>query len=155
MVADQDTGWRYIGKPRKGIQCHDGCIDPGQLPGHRGIDPWHDPLCAWHTADRITHPLRTAIRMGILHGTARRHALPYRPCSLELSVAELQFANCLGNSTLIRAGTRIFVPNVPTRTPTTAPTRPVPTTSRPSNTPSEMPTSTPTIPPSLPNRVNI
>jgi len=54
-----------------------------------------------------------------------------------VSVTELQFANCLDGSTLIRAGTRIFVPNVPTRTPTTAPTR------RP--TPSEVPTSTPTL----------
>ena len=61
-----------------------------------------------------------------------------------VTVTELQFANCMGSSTLIRAGTRIFVPNVHTLTPTTEPTQPVPTTPRPSNTPGEMPSSTPT-----------
>jgi LysM repeat protein len=37
-----------------------------------------------------------------------------------VTLAELQFANCMGNSNLIRAGQRIFVPNVATRTPTVA-----------------------------------
>jgi LysM repeat protein len=38
-----------------------------------------------------------------------------------VTIAELQVANCLGSSTLIRAGQRVFVPNVriPTPTPTT------------------------------------
>ncbi len=43
-----------------------------------------------------------------------------------VSVAELQFANCLGSSTLIITGQRIKVPNVPTRTPSP--------TDRPENT---------------------
>ena len=34
------------------------------------------------------------------------------------SVAELQFGNCLGNSTLIFTGQSLYVPYVPTRTPT-------------------------------------
>ena len=72
------TGWRYIGRPRSAIQCHDGCIDPGQLPGHRRINPWHAPLRAWHTADRITDPVRTATRMDLLHGTAWRYTVPHR-----------------------------------------------------------------------------
>lgn len=71
-----------------------------------------------------------------------------------VSVADLQFANCLGNSILIRAGQRIFVPNVHTQTPTTEPTHPVPTII-PTNTPTEIPTSTPTVPPSLtPTQIN-
>ena len=48
-----------------------------------------------------------------------------------VSVAELQYANCLGSSTLIRAGTRIFVPSVNTRTPTTAPTHTATSTPHP------------------------
>ena len=34
-----------------------------------------------------------------------------------VEVSTLQWANCLGNSTYIRAGQRLYVPNVPTRTP--------------------------------------
>lgn len=51
-----------------------------------------------------------------------------------VSVSELQFANCLGSSTLLRAGQRIFVPNM--RTPTRAPTRSASSTPRSSHTPS-------------------
>jgi LysM repeat protein len=35
---------------------------------------------------------------------------------------QLQQANCMGTSTLIIIGTKLWVPNVPTKTPTTAPT---------------------------------
>ena len=62
-----------------------------------------------------------------------------------VTVAELQFANCLESSTLIRAGRRIFVPNIHTRTPTAAPTHLVPTTQHPSDTPSSVPTYTLTV----------
>ena len=34
-----------------------------------------------------------------------------------VSVPELQFANCMGTSTLLVTGTHIYVPNTPTRTP--------------------------------------
>lgn len=63
-----------------------------------------------------------------------------------VSVAQLQAANCLGNSTLIYAGTVIFVPNVPPRiTPTRTPTS---TEKPPTNTPLPK-TKTPTpVPPS-------
>ncbi|MEW6716699.1 MAG: LysM domain-containing protein [Chloroflexota bacterium] len=84
-----------------------------------------------------------------------------------VTVPQLQFANCLGNSTLIRAGERIWVPNVPTRTlqpsltytPTRTPTPGTATSTRTStptstatttgtatrtNTPSPSATSTPT-----------
>lgn len=61
-----------------------------------------------------------------------------------VSVPQLQAANCLGNSTLIYAGTVIFVPNVPPRiTPTRTPTA---TTKPPTNTPPPN-TKTPTPPP--------
>jgi LysM repeat protein len=56
-------------------------------------------------------------------------------------VSHLQYANCLGSSTNIRAGQSLFVPNVPTRTPppthTHTPTlTPIPSlTSTPSQTP--------------------
>ena len=60
-----------------------------------------------------------------------------------VSIAELQFANCMGNSTFIRAGSRIYVPDVPTRTP--SPTIKPTNTKKPpaSNTPPSN-TSTPT-----------
>ena len=57
-----------------------------------------------------------------------RISLAYR-----VSVAELQNANCLGYSTRINAGQRLYVPNVPTSTPAIT------------NTPSPTNTFTPTI----------
>ncbi len=39
-----------------------------------------------------------------------------------VSANQLQLANCMGTSTLIKVGTKLWVPNVPTRTPTNAPT---------------------------------
>lgn len=59
-----------------------------------------------------------------------------------ISVAELQFANCLGSSSVIRVGQKLFVPNVPTRTPQPSPS-PKPTHA-PTKTPAPKPTSTPT-----------
>lgn len=65
-----------------------------------------------------------------------------------VTVAQLQYANCLGSSTLIRAGQKLYVPNVPTSTPRMIPTdteQPQPSdtaTSVPSAT--DVPTSTPT-----------
>jgi LysM repeat protein len=48
--------------------------------------------------------------------------------SFGVTVSQLQFANCLGSSTNIRAGSRIYVLNVPTRTPILTRTfTPVPT----------------------------
>lgn len=69
-----------------------------------------------------------------------RIGLKYR-----VSVAMLQFANCLGSSTTIRTGQLLYVPNVPTSTfvstatPTNTPTTPV--------TPSSTPTATATTQP--------
>ncbi len=56
-----------------------------------------------------------------------------------VSVQELQLANCLGYSTQIKVGQRLFVPNVPTSTPAVT------------NTPPATPTSshTPTLNPSM------
>lgn len=70
----------------------------------------------------------------------------------------LQQANCLGNSTLIYAGQRLWVPNVPTRTPivtdtpiiiviATSTATPTPT-AFPSETPTSLPTVTLTVTPS-------
>ena len=77
---------------------------------------------------------------------------------LGVSVSELQFANCLGDSTTIRAGQRLYVPFLPpliparTETPTLAPTpsqtgSPQPPTSTPINTPTPVPSPTPTAEP--------
>lgn len=61
-----------------------------------------------------------------------------------VTVEDLQFANCLGSSTLIRVGQKLYVPNVPTLTPVVQPTyTEVP---QPSNTPTLAPSSTPTQP---------
>jgi LysM repeat protein len=57
-----------------------------------------------------------------------------------VSVAQLQYANCLGGSSLIKSGDRLYVPNVPTRTP--SPTH--------TFTPSPLPTETPTLLPTTP-----
>lgn len=62
-----------------------------------------------------------------------------------VSVLELQLANCIESPDYIRSGQRIYVPNVPARTPTYTPTRRASTTPQPSTTPSESPTSSPTI----------
>ncbi|MBN2149700.1 MAG: LysM peptidoglycan-binding domain-containing protein [Anaerolineales bacterium] len=65
------------------------------------------------------------------------------------TVRDLQQANCLGTSTLIRVGQRLAVPNVPTRTPMRTPT-PRPSATEPAlPTSTEQPTSTPT-PPTMP-----
>lgn len=73
------------------------------------------------------------------------------------TVSKLQYANCLGNSTLIRAGQKLYVPNVATITPKPFPTdteQPQPSltaTSPPSATavntlmPTQMLTATPTM----------
>jgi LysM repeat protein len=74
-----------------------------------------------------------------------------------VSIADLQYANCLGDSTVIDPGTGLYVPNAPTITPTPIPTNtstPKPTaastnaptkTNTPTSTPVPAdPTSTPT-----------
>lgn len=91
-----------------------------------------------------------------------------------VTVRELQEANCLGNSVVIYTGQRLYVPNIPTRTPSGSPTRiptatmtpieiiepstetpaPIPTdtslpTDTPYPTPTQIPSNTPnpTLPP--------
>jgi LysM repeat protein len=53
---------------------------------------------------------------------------------LEVTVAELQAANCLDSSTLVRIGQRIFVPDVSKQTPTITPVQPTATSPEPSVT---------------------
>jgi LysM repeat protein len=68
-------------------------------------------------------------------------------------VSDLQNANCMGSSTLIRTGQILFVPDVHIHTPTTQPTR----TPKPSPAPTEAPSSTPPTPASptpIPTRTN-
>lgn len=69
--------------------------------------------------------------------------------AFRVSVYEIQLANCMGTSTLIRTGDRIYVPNVPTTTPTNTPTaRPTHTSSPvPTTMPTEAPTPAPTLEP--------
>ena len=61
-----------------------------------------------------------------------------------VTVFQLQLANCMGNSTVIRMDRKLYVPNVPTRTPLVSPTK------KPTAPPaaSVTPTSTTVIPPS-------
>lgn len=72
-----------------------------------------------------------------------------------VTVADLQWANCLGTLTTIRAGQLLYVPflRVPTRTP--QPTRtPIPSsTSQPSPVPTETPSFTPFIPTDTPTQI--
>jgi LysM repeat protein len=77
---------------------------------------------------------------------------------LGVSVSDLQFANCLGNSTIIRAGQRLYVPFLPPLIPTrTAPptstqtASPLPPTSTPvpSATPTAEEPPVETLPPSI------
>ena len=61
--------------------------------------------------------------------------------SFGVSVGYLQMANCMGSSTLIRTGQKLWVPNVPTRTPSPAPAHPgtatlIPSQTTPTGTPS-------------------
>lgn len=64
-----------------------------------------------------------------------------------VSVSALQFANCMGSSTLIIAGQRLKVPNVPTRTPTpTATDRPPSWTDTPMPPPTFTATPTTAVP---------
>jgi LysM repeat protein len=58
-----------------------------------------------------------------------------------VTVRQLQFANCLGSSTTIRVYSKLYVPNVPTRTP--SPTQTMPPTFTPEPTQTMPPTSTP------------
>lgn len=79
-----------------------------------------------------------------------RIGLKYR-----VSVQQLQQANCLGYSTQIKAGQRLYVPNVPTSTPvrTNTPTATSTALITATNTPTATATSTPdntaTLPPSM------
>lgn len=75
-----------------------------------------------------------------------------------ITYPQLQRGNCMGTSTTIYAGQRLWVPNVPTRTPipgtTTIPESPtdtsVPTTAvPPTDTATELPTATFTLPPTI------
>ena len=113
-------------------------IIPGTILYVPGVPPTEPPIQCGPPAGWIFYTVQpgdTLFSIGLSYG---------------VTVAELQFANCMGSSTLIRAGTRLFVPNVPTRTPTTESNPPAPATPRPSNTPSPTlrPSSTPTPPPS-------
>lgn len=71
--------------------------------------------------------------------------------SYGITYPQLQRANCMGSSTIIYSGQRLWVPNVPTRTPTpgvpTSTNTSTPTTEVPTST--DTPTSTFTVTPSL------
>jgi LysM repeat protein len=129
-------------------------------------------------------PTVTVIACGPPRGWARNHVVQpgdnlYRiALSYGTTYPQLQRANCMGSSTTIYSGQRLWVPNIPTRTPgitvipdlptatatqtatpttvpatdtpTATPTEPEPPTATPTETslPPATPTSTPTIPPS-------
>jgi hypothetical protein len=104
----------------------------------------------------------TVIPCGPPAGWVRAHIVQpgdnlYRiALSYGVTYPQLQRANCMGSSTTIYAGQRLWVPNIPTRTPqpgvtnvpsfpTDTPT-PTPTTLQPADTPTptDLPTATPT-----------
>ncbi len=68
----------------------------------------------------------------------------------QVTVQQLQQANCMGGSTSIYTGRQIYVPNKPTRTPSPTPTSTATLTPTPSATPtaSDTPTPIPTVAPS-------
>lgn len=80
----------------------------------------------------------------ILYTVQPGDTLFYISLAFGVSISELQYANCLGSSTLIRTGQRIYVPNVKPRMSTASPTRRIPTKPQPSYTPSDVPSLTPT-----------
>jgi LysM repeat protein len=82
----------------------------------------------------IVQPGDTLFRIALLYGT---------------TYPQLQRANCMGSSTIIYAGQRLWVPNVPTRTPVPGVTT-LPASSTATNTSLPIPTTaepTATIPP--------
>jgi LysM repeat protein len=70
---------------------------------------------------------------------------------LGVTISQLQFANCLGSSTLIRAGDKLYVPFIPARPTSPPPTltdTPIPPTQTPTPiTPTPVPTPQPTAAP--------
>lgn len=74
------------------------------------------------------------------------------------TVKKLQYANCLGSSTLIRTGQKLYVPDVRTATPrvtttpgkTNTPVTVEPTTNTPTSTPTPTETGTPSPTPTTP-----
>lgn len=109
------------------------------------------PPVGW-VKTHVVQPGDTLFRIALSYGT---------------TYPQLQRANCMGSSTIIYAGQRLWVPNVPTRTPipgvTTIPDFPtstntslpipIPTTAEPSST--LPPTETFTVPPSpIPTSTN-
>jgi LysM repeat protein len=103
-------------------------------------------------------PTVTVIPCGPPAGWARAHVVQpgdnlYRiALSYGVTYPQLQRANCMGSSTIIYAGQRLWVPNIPTRTPvpgvTLIPTFPtetsLPTATDTTIPPSDTPTSPPT-----------
>jgi LysM repeat protein len=61
-----------------------------------------------------------------------------------VSVADLQWANCMGSSTVIRVGSKLWVPNVQTNTPDLTNTKTPTKTPQPTQTPSLTPSPTST-----------
>ncbi len=87
-------------------------------------------------------PTVTVIPCGPPAGYVKRHVVQpgdnlYRiALSYGITYPQLQRANCMGSSTTIYAGQRLWVPNIPTRTPVPGVTIiPTFTTATPSNTP--------------------
>lgn len=102
-------------------------------------------------------PTVTVVPCGPPAGWARNHVVQsgdnlYRiALSYGITYPQLQRGNCMGSSTTIYAGQRLWVPNVPTRTPgvTVIPDFPTatPTPTGTSVSPTDTPTATPTEPP--------
>ncbi len=94
-------------------------------------------------------PKKTQVACGaprgwVIYVVRRGDTLSSLAHRLNTSVPQIQSANCMGNSTLIRAGQRLFVPFLPPPAATPVPARPSPTR------PAAQPTNTPLPPPTQP-----
>lgn len=98
--------------------------------------PTATPLAIKTQTPTITE---TAVACGppadwVLHTVASGETLDSLAKAFQVSVADLQYANCRGESTAVVVGESLFVPNVATITPTPTNTA-TPTTVAPTNTP--------------------
>ena len=145
------------------------CLPTGELqPGTFIFAPGQTPTLAW-TATQTSTPeppqsqpsqaKKPPARCGrpggwVIYYVRRGDTLSRISVLTHTTVAQLQKANCLGSSTTIRVGQRLYVPHLPpiqapTRTPTrrpptATPTRLLPGTLSPTATSTPVPTDTPT-----------
>lgn len=115
--------------------------------------PSPTPLVINTKTPTLSAPTDTAVACGpptdwVLHTVAAGETLEWLAQAYQVSVADLQYANCRGDSTALVTGESLFVPNVATITPTATNT-PVPTATNtpvpPAPTATLVPTNSPSV----------